>query len=107
MDSNIQIVVKKADGTQITNGTLATGMQMTITTNGSAVNYTVVIRGDINGDGKLSAVDYVKLRNYLDGASSLNGAYLRSADTSRDGKTSAVDYVKLRNHLDNKSAIAQ
>ena len=107
LDSNIQIVVKKADGTQITNGTLATGMQMTITTNGSAVNYTVVIRGDINGDGKLSAVDYVKLRNYLDGASSLNGAYLRSADTSRDGKTSAVDYVKLRNHLDNKSAIAQ
>ena len=107
LDSNVQVVVKKADGTQITNGTLATGMQMTITTNGSAVNYTVVIRGDINGDGKLSAVDYVKLRNYLDGASSLNGAYLHSADTSRDGKTSAVDYVKLRNHLDNKSAIAQ
>ena len=107
LDSSIQVVVKKADGTQITNGTLATGMQMTITTNGSAVNYTVVIRGDINGDGKLSAVDYVKLRNYLDGASSLNGAYLHSADTSRDGKTSAVDYVKLRNHLDNKSAIAQ
>ena len=107
LDSSIQVVVKKADGTQITNGTLATGMQMTITTNGSTVNYTVVIRGDINGDGKLSAVDYVKLRNYLDGASSLNGAYLHSADTSRDGKTSAVDYVKLRNHLDNKSAIAQ
>ncbi len=107
LDSNIQVIVKKADGTQITNGALATGMQMTITTNGSAVNYTVVIRGDINGDGKLSAVDYVKLRNYLDGASSLNGAYLHSADTSRDGKTSAVDYVKLRNHLDNKSAIVQ
>lgn len=107
LDSNIQVMVKKADGTQITNGTLATGMQMTITTNGSAVNYTVVIRGDINGDGKLSAVDYVKLRNYLDGASSLNGAYLHSADTSRDGKTSAIDYVKLRNHLDNKSEIAQ
>lgn len=107
LDSNIQVVVKNANGTQITNGTLATGMQMTITTNGSTVNYTVVIRGDINGDGKLSAVDYVKLRNYLDGVSSLNGAYLHSADTSRDGKTSAVDYVKLRNHLDNKSAIVQ
>ena len=107
LDSNIQVVVKKANGTQITSGTLATGMQMTITTNGSTVNYTIVIRGDINGDGKLSAVDYVKLRNYLDGASSLDGAYLKGADTSRDGKTSAVDYVKLRNHLDNKSAIAQ
>lgn len=107
LDSNIQVIVKKADGTQVTNATLATGMQMTITTNGSTVNYTIVIRGDVNGDGKLSAVDYVKVRNYLDGASSLSGAYLKSADTSGDGKTSALDYVKLRNHLDNKSAIVQ
>lgn len=107
LDTNIQVVVKKADGTQITNGTIATGMQMSITTNGSTVDYTVVIRGDVNGDGKLSAIDYVKLRNYLDGASSLNGAYLKSADTNCDGKASAVDYVKLRNHLDNKSAIVQ
>lgn len=107
LDSNVQIVVKKADGTQITNGTLATGMHMTVTTNGSAVDYTIVIRGDVNGDGKLSAVDYVKVRNYLDGASSLSGAYLKGADTSGDGKTSALDYVKLRNHLDNKSAIVQ
>ena len=80
---------------------------MTITTNGSTVNYSIVIRGDVSGDGKLSAIDYVKLRNYLDGASSLSGAFLRSADTSGDGNTSALDYVKLRNHLDNKSAIAQ
>lgn len=107
LDSNIQVVVKKADGTQVTNGTLATGMQLTITTNGSTVNYTIVIRGDVNGDGKLSAVDYVKVRNYLDGASSLSGAYLKGADTSGDGKASALDYVKLRNHLDNKSSIEQ
>lgn len=107
LDSNIQVVVKKADGTQVTNGTLATGMQLTITTNGSTVNYTIVIRGDVNGDGKLSAVDYVKVRNYLDGASSLSGAYLKSADTSGEGNVSALDYVKLRNHLDGKSAIVQ
>lgn len=107
LDSNIQVVVKKADGTQVTNATLATGMRITITTNGSTVDYTIVVRGDVNGDGKLSAVDYVKVRNYLDGATSLSGAYLKGADTSGDGKTSALDYVKLRNHLDNKSAIVQ
>ena len=107
LDSNIQVVVKRADGTQITSGTVATGMQMTITTNGSTVTYSIVIRGDVSGDGKLSAIDYVKLRNYLDGASSLSGSYLKGADTSGDGKASALDYVKLRNHLDNKSAIVQ
>jgi hypothetical protein len=86
---------------------VATGMRIAITTNGSTVEYTVVIRGDLNGDGKMSAIDYVKLRNYLDGASALQGAYLKGADTTGDGKASALDYVKLRNHLDNKSAIAQ
>ena len=107
LDSNIQITVKKADGTQITSGTIATGMKMVITTKGSTINYSIVIRGDVNGDGKLSAIDYVKVRNYLDGASSLSGEYLKSTDTSGDGKTSALDYVKLRNHLDNKSIIVQ
>lgn len=107
LDSNIQIAAKKADGTQITSGTIATGMKMTITTNGSTVDYTIVIRGDVSGDGRLSAIDYVIVRNYLDGASALSGAYLNSTDTNGDGKTSALDYVILRNHLDNKSAIVQ
>lgn len=107
LDSGIQVVIKKSDGTQITSGTIATGMQMTITTSGSTVTYTFVIRGDVNGDGKMSAIDYVMLRNYLDGKSSLAGAYLKSADTKSDGKVSALDYVLLRNHLDNKSTIVQ
>lgn len=107
LDSNIQVVVKKSNGTQITSGTIATGMQMVITTGGSTVTYTVVIRGDVNGDGKMSAIDYVILRNYLDRKSSLTGAYLKSADTKSDGKVSALDYVLLRNHLDNKSTIVQ
>ncbi len=107
LDSNIQAVVKKADGTQITSGIVATGMTMSITTNGSTIDYSIVIRGDVNGDGKLSALDYVKVRNYLDGVSTLQNVYLKGADASGDGKVSALDYVKLRNHLDNKSTIVQ
>ena len=107
LDSNIGVVVKNPNGTQVTSGMIATGMKMTITTNGSTVDYTLVVRGDVSGDGKLSAIDYVKVRNYLDGASSLSGAYLKGADTNGDGKVSALDYVKVRNHLDNKSVIVQ
>lgn len=106
-DPSAQITVKKADGTQITSGTVATGMTITITANETTSDYTVVVRGDVSGDGKLSAIDYVKLRNFLDEVSSLQGAYLYGADTSCDGKVSALDYVKLRNHLDKKSVIVQ
>jgi len=107
LDPSIHIVVKTSNGAEIAGGTIATGMTITITTNGSTVNYSVVVRGDLNGDGKMSALDYVKIRNYLDGANSLSGAYLKSADTSGDGRVTALDYVKVRNHLDGKSAIVQ
>lgn len=107
LNPQIGIVVKKADGTGVTSGTVATGMMIEIAVNGSTSKYTAVIRGDLNGDGKLSALDYVKLRNYLDKKSVLSGAYLQGADTSGDGRTSALDYVKLRNHLDRKSEIVQ
>lgn len=106
-DPSVQITIKKADGTPVTGGTVATGMKMTITANESTSDYTIVIRGDVSGDGKLSAIDYVKLRNFLDEVSSLQDAYLIGADTSCDGKVSALDYVKLRNHLDKKSVIVQ
>lgn len=101
------VILKKADGTSVTSGILATGMTMTITVDGTSKSYTVVIRGDVSGDGKLSAIDYVKVRNYLDGSSSLKDAFLKGADTSGDSKVTAIDYVKLRNHLDNKSTISQ
>jgi len=107
LDSRIQVVAKKADGSQITSGTVATGMKLTITTSGNAVDYCIVVRGDVNGDGKLSALDYVKVRNYLDGKNTLTDAYLKGADASSDGNVSALDYVKLRNHLDGKSVIVQ
>ncbi len=107
LGTGLTATFEKANGTQVTNGVLATGMRMTVSTDDSTRTYSVVIRGDISGDGKLSALDYVKLRNYLDGQTSLSNAYLKSADTNKDGKVSAIDYVKLRNHLDQKSTIVQ
>ena len=91
----------------MTTGIIATGMTISITTNGTTIDYSVVIRGDVNGDGKQSALDYVILRNYLDNKYTLNGAYLTSADSNRDGKVSALDYVVLRNYLDRKGTIVQ
>ncbi len=56
-------------------------------------NYTP---GDINNDGKLSAVDYLNLRRYLLGTYALTPAQERAADVNGDGKYTAMDYVALR-----------
>ena len=106
-DGRIKVSIKDKNGTEVSSGILKTGMTVSVTTGGSTSNYSVVIRGDISGDGMISALDYVKVRNYLEGTTSLSGAYLKGADTSGDGNVSALDYVKVRNHLDKKSVIAQ
>ncbi len=107
LNDNLTIVVKNSSGTTITSGTISTGMTLSITANGVNSSYTIVIKGDINGDGKISALDYVKVRNYLDKKNTLTAAQSKAADTNSDGKISALDYVKVRNHLDGKSVISQ
>lgn len=102
-----KVVIRNKNGTQVTSGLLTTGMTMAITTGGRTVSYQIVLRGDTNGDGKISALDYVKVRNHLDRVTTLTGVYLQAADASGDGKVSALDYVKIRNHLDQKSMIVQ
>ena len=107
LDSGVSVVVKKADGTKITSGTIATGMTITLTINNESQTYTIVIKGDASGDGKISALDYVKVRNHLDGATTLTTVQFKAADVNNDNKISALDYVKVRNHLDGKSTISQ
>ena len=96
-------VVKKADGTDISGTEDSIGTGMTITIDGKT--YTVVKYGDVNGDGAITPSDYVKIKNKIMGASSLNGAYERAADVNKDGTISPADYVKVKNHIMQVSSI--
>lgn len=96
-------VVKKADGTDISGTQDSIGTGMTITIDGKT--YTVVKYGDVNGDGAITPSDYVKIKNKIMGASSLNGAYERAADVNKDGTISPADYVKVKNHIMQVSSI--
>ena len=96
-------VVKKADGTDISGTQDSIGTGMTITIDGKT--YTVVKYGDVSGDGAITPSDYVKIKNKIMGASSLNGAYERAADVNKDGIISPADYVKVKNHIMKVSSI--
>ncbi len=69
--------------------------------------YIVVLKGDVNGDGKIQATDYVKIRNHIMGKTNLTDASLQAADINQDSKVQATDYVKVRNHIMGKSTINQ
>lgn len=99
-------------GNIVSGGIIGTGQKISITItqeNDEMTTYTVmiVVKGDVNGDGKISALDYVKVRNKLDGKNYLNNYETQGADVNSDNKISALDYVKIRNQLDGKSTIEQ
>ncbi len=78
---------------------LATNDIVKIKNGGTEYTFRIIIYGDVNGDSKISAVDYVNIKNYIMGSSSLNGSYKEAADVNRDSKISAVDYVNVKNYI--------
>lgn len=62
--------------------------------------YTISILGDVSGDGKISALDYVKIKNHIMNTSKItDNAFLVSADVNNDGSISALDYVRVKNYI--------
>ena len=86
---------------------VGTGTRVTInSSNGSNLgSYVVVIKGDVNGDGKISASDYVLIKNNIMGTKTLSDIQRKGADVNKDGKISAGDYVKIKNHIMGISSI--
>ena len=71
-------------------GIVGTGM----TASNGAATVTIVVTGDVNGDGKITITDVVKLQSNVAGASSLSGAYAAAADINGDGRVTITDVVQ-------------
>lgn len=82
--------VYNSDGSSVTGGNLATGM--TATSAGTTV--TVVVTGDVNGDGKLTITDVVKLQSHVVGKNALSGAFAKAGDLNGDGSITITDVVQ-------------
>ena len=53
--------------------------------------------GDVNADGRISALDYIIIKNYIMEKRTLTDAEKVRADISGDGRISALDYMKIKN----------
>lgn len=70
--------------------------------NRTEFKYNVAVLADVNGDGKISALDYVKIKNHIMKTNLINSdVYLTAADVNDDGKISALDYVRIKNYIMN------
>lgn len=66
-----------------------------------AASYTIVVYGDIDGDGIISTADSILCRICLK-SSNLEGAALKAADVDGDGAVTGTDSISLRSHISGK-----
>jgi len=85
---------------------IGTGMLLSIM-DGAAVkrSFTVIITGDVNGDGKITLTDFIRLKSHLLSMTILTGAYATAADVNGDGRITLTDFIKIKAHLINKELI--
>lgn len=94
------VTVYKSDK-EMASGTVGTGCVVKISDDSGNVleEYTVLIYGDINGDGKLSIADLLKTQKVLLDLETVSGAYSKASDVNKDGKISITDLLKIQKSL--------
>jgi len=65
----------------------------------------VVVTGDVNGDGKQTLTDFVQIKAHLLEKRKLTGAQKQAADLNADGKVTLTDFVQMKAHLLGKRII--
>ena len=96
------VKIYDSNNKEISSGTVATGMKVSVTNNGTTKQYTIVVYGDTNGDGKITIGDYAKIKSQITGKINMDNEYLKSADTNKDGKVTIGDYAKVKSFITGK-----
>ncbi|MBE6637837.1 MAG: hypothetical protein E7616_00055 [Ruminococcaceae bacterium] len=58
--------------------------------------YTVIIRGDVSGDGRVNITDMLLTKAHIMNQVKQEGVYATAADVSGDGKLSILDFLQIK-----------
>ena len=60
---------------------------------------TVIVTGDINGDGKISLIDFANIKAYMLGNKEFTSYDKYAADANGDGSISLIDFAQFKAHM--------
>lgn len=102
------VTVYKADGKTVQSGSLGTGNVVEVVKGTQKQRYIVIIYGDVNGDGSITALDLLKVQKHILKTSVLTGYYLQAANVKRSGNSvTALDLLKIQKHIIGAAKITQ
>ncbi len=88
-------------------GRIVSGDKIVISSNGVNKSLSVVIYGDVDGSGTISAVDLLHVQKHILGFTKLTDSLLMAADVNKDSKVSAIDLLQIQKHLLSYTNISQ
>lgn len=90
------------DGKELNSTLVRTGDYVLINSNNQEYKFYMVLKGDVNGDGDIAPIDYVKIKNHIMEEKIIeDGVYKLAADYNDDDGITPLDYVKVKNHIMN------
>lgn len=99
LQSGYTYVVKDASGKTVTSGPVGTNYTVEIKVDGKLyAKTTIIVRGDTDCNGKISSMDYVKVKNHIRKTTLITDAIIQvAADANNDGNIKATDYTRIKN----------
>lgn len=100
-NDNSKLKIYLSDGTTEYKGDkIGTGMIIKLFKDDSVIDQKIiVVKGDIDGNGIINAIDSLKVVNHIIENEILTGCYKEAADTTNDSVINAIDALKIVNHI--------
>ena len=91
------VKVYTADGEEITKETALIGNGTQVSLNG--IDTMVVVKGDVNGDGRVNIADYTLAKRSVLKTYTLSDVQAAGADVNGDGRVNIADYTLIKRHV--------
>lgn len=89
---SVDVDAKQVNGKKV----LYTGGKTKIYKNGELyIEYTNIIRGDVNGNASIDIIDYIRIMKDIMGVTKLNSVYKIAADVNNNQKIDIIDYIRI------------
>ena len=83
---------------------LGTGYKLKTYSNAELINeYTLIVSGDLDGNGSINAADIMKMKLHILGKSTLNDVLFKAGDVNDSNSVNATDIIYLKRYILGKS----
>lgn len=91
-----QITHLNSDNNIVSTNAIKTADKIKININNKKdYTYSIAYLGDVNGDGAIGIIDYIRVMKDIMGNQKLSGVYYEAADMNRNNSIDIIDYIRI------------